>query len=231
MISVHTILIIEDDTAVAKVLSAYLSAAGYALASVDDGEQALDAFRRVRPALVLLDVALPNKDGWTILREIRAMSSCPVIMLTAQSAVSDRVEGLSGGADDYIGKPFDGAEVVARVKAVLRRKPMIDSESVLRCGRFAFDFEARAVYYDNFLVDLIPRDLSLLLFLAQHSGRIFTRETLIEKVWGIDFTGSDRAVDLCVKRIRQTLSALPGEPAPVETLRGLGYRFNADATS
>jgi len=230
---VRKILIVEDDKSIAKVLVAYLTAAGYAPTVIDDGLQALPTFRSLRPSLVLLDVVLPGKDGWTILREIRAESSCPVIMLTALNELDERLDGLNNGADDYIGKPFPGAEVVARVQAVLRRAPMITSDENVAHGSLVFDFRARQVRYGGQPVSLTPRDLSLLLFLAKHPNQTLTRETLIEKVWGVDYVGSDRAVDLSIKRIRQTLTSLepPAEEAPqIVTMRGLGYRFDVNAT-
>lgn len=219
------VLIIEDDPSTSKVLSAYLDAAGYSCELVDNGDRALEVFDRVKPSIVLLDVVLPGKDGWTILKEIRAKSSCPVILLTALNQLEDRLGGFDAGADDYIGKPFQGKEVVARVQAVLRRTPGIISQDTANYGRLRINFVTREVFFDGQAVHLTPRDLSLLIFFARHPNQVFDRETLIQHVWGMDYLGSDRAVDLSIKRIRQSLPHLNEETGQIVTLRGLGYQF------
>ncbi|MEN6351474.1 MAG: response regulator transcription factor [Syntrophomonas sp.] len=221
-----TILIVEDEPAISRVLQAYLSKAGYQVEQAFDGEEALAKFASIQPALVILDIMLPGIDGWGILKHIRDRSSCPVIMLTALGKINQKLDGLNQGADDYITKPFIAEEVVARVNAVLRRPMQLgDGEDVINYGSLKIDFKAHAVYLHGVELSLIPRDLALLLFMACHPNQTLSREQLIEHVWGIDYEGSDRAVDLAVKRIRRTMENWPASEGEVKTLRGLGYQF------
>lgn len=219
------ILVVEDERSISLVVKAYLTKAGYEVETAFQGEQAMASFTEWEPSLVILDVMLPDIDGWTILKWIRERSACPVIMLTALGDPRDRVDGLNGGADDYLTKPFVGEELVARVAAVLRRQPQWETEDVLIAGTLRIDFVAREVRLRGKKVHLTPRDLALLLFLAEHPNRCFSREQLIENVWGIDFEGSDRAVDLAVKRVRQALADWPKEEGEIATLRRMGYQF------
>lgn len=221
-----SILVVEDEDAIALVLAAYLKRAGFRVERAAAGGEALERFAAGDFALVLLDVMLPVMDGWELLKAIREKSSCPVIMLTARDRLQDRLGGLNGGADDYMTKPFVPEEVVARVHAVLRRRPhWTDGESRRYFGNLLLDYASRTVYLNAVEVPLTPRDLSLLLFLAEHPNRIFTREQLIGQLWGIDYEGSDRAVDLSVKRLRQSLSHWSAEDGEIRTLRGTGYQF------
>jgi len=219
------ILIIEDEFAISQVVKAYLEKHQFEVAQCFTGTDALESFEKERPQLVLLDVMLPGKNGWTILRDIREKSDCPVIMLTALGEIDNRLEGFDKGADDYIPKPFIGEEVIARVKAVLKRSRMTQS-SKKSFGSMEIDFEGHAVYLAGQFIDLTPRDLSLLLFLAEHPNKTFTRDQLIEYVWGWEYEGSDRAVDLAVKRLRKALAKWPSEEGEIRTLRGLGYQFH-----
>ncbi len=219
------ILVVEDEYPISQVLKAYLQKVHYEVIQVFDGKLAMDVFRTTSPDLVLLDVMLPNKDGWQILKEIREESNCPVIMLTALGDVSNRLEGLNTGADDYIAKPFVAEEVVARVKAVLRRVYKINP-SVKRFGQLEINFKAHEVKLNQKVISLTPRDLSVLLFLAEHPNQTFTREQLIEHIWGWDYDGSDRAVDLAIKRIRKALKDWPSSDGEIKTLRGLGYQLS-----
>ncbi|HZG73875.1 MAG TPA: response regulator transcription factor [Chondromyces sp.] len=220
------VLIVEDEPAISQVLRAYLHKAGFETEQAFDGQQALDKFYQEPPALVLLDVMLPGRDGWSILKEIRETSSCPVIMLTALGDVNYRLSGLNGGADDYISKPFVGEEVVARVQAVLRRAGGAKEDNgVKKFGSLVIDMNSHTVKINGIEVTLTPRDLSLLIFLAQHPNRTFTREVLIEQVWGMDYDGSDRAVDLSIKRLRKSLQNWPETEGEIKTLRGLGYQL------
>lgn len=219
------ILIIEDDLAISKVLKAYLVHAGYTVEQVFDGDEAVRKFMQWKPSLVLLDVKLPNQDGWFILQTIRESSACPVIMLTALDQVDHRLKGLREGADDYLSKPFVGEEVVARVQAVLRRQSHVVTEDSAIFGQLKINYASREVLLNGWHITLTPRDSDLLLFLTQHPNQSFSREHLISAVWGIDFDGSDRAVDLSVKRIRQTLRDWPKEEGEIATIRGLGYQF------
>ncbi|MBB6637684.1 response regulator transcription factor [Cohnella thailandensis] len=221
-----SILIVEDEDAIARVLAAYLRKAGYAATVVSDGLEALNVFEASDFSLVLLDVMLPGMDGWELLRAIRDKSACPVIMLTARGDIQDRLLGLNDGADDYMTKPFVPDEVVARVRAALRRRPhWTDGESKRHFGNLMVDFASKSVFLNAAEVPLNPRDLSLLLFLAESPNRIFTREQLIEHVWGADYEGSDRAVDLSIKRLRQSLAHWPAEAGEIRTLRGTGYQL------
>lgn len=219
------LLIVEDEASISMVLKAYLTKAGYETEQAYDGEQAIELFERAKPSLVLLDVMLPKKDGWAVLQWIREHSSCPVIMLTALGDLNYRLNGLRSGADDYLIKPFIGEEVVARVQAVLRRPPQLLTEEAAVFGGLKINYAAREVTLHGEPVHLTPRDLALLLFLAGHPNQSFDREHLIRCVWGMDYDGSDRAVDLAVKRIRQSLSRWPRDEGELVTLRGVGYKL------
>lgn len=222
------ILVVEDEQSISMVLKAYLQKAEYEVKQAFDGRQAMVIFEQWKPSLILLDVMLPDTDGWSLLRQIRDKSACPIIMLTALDDIQNRLVGLSGGADDYMGKPFIGEEVVARVQAVLRRQSQVISEDAAIFGSLKVDYQAREVRIGGQSVHLTPRDLDLLLFLTKHPNRSFDREQLIEHIWGFDYDGSDRAVDLSVKRIRQALAAWPAAEGGLITLRGLGYQFHVE---
>jgi DNA-binding response OmpR family regulator len=220
------ILVVEDEVAISRVLKAYLQREGWEVIQAFDGDEAMDKFSKYSPSLVLLDIMLPGKNGWSILQEIRQKSSCPVIMLTALGDVDYRLSGLNQGADDYITKPFVAEEVVARVHAVLRRSSnVLEDKDVKYFGSLKIDFQSYTVYLNGEEMSLTPRDLSLLMFLAEHPNRTFTREQLIEHVWGMDYDGSDRAVDLSIKRIRKALENWPIDEGEIKTIRGLGYQF------
>ncbi|MBS4218864.1 response regulator transcription factor [Bacillus sp. FJAT-49711] len=220
------ILVVEDEYAISQVLKAYLQKVGYEVVQAFDGDEAMDKFHECYPDLVLLDVMLPNKDGWEILKEIRNESNCPVIMITALGDVNYRLEGLNIGADDYISKPFIADEVVARVKAVLRRSQADHDQPVKRFGQLEINLKAHQVMVKGKNITLTPRDLSVLLFLAEYPNQTFTREQLIEHIWGWDYDGSDRAVDLAIKRIRKSLQDWPSSEGEIKTLRGLGYQLS-----
>lgn len=219
------ILIVEDEFAISQVLKAYLMKQNYEVVQCYSGREAIELFKKEVPDLVLLDIMLPGKNGWAILKEIRSLGSCPVIMLTALGDVNYRLEGFGEGADDYITKPFIADEVVARVKAVLRR---ISSEksSTINFGKLHIDLKGHSVRLEGKEIFLTPRDLSVLLFLANKPNQTFTRDQLIEHVWGWDYDGSDRAVDLSIKRLRKALVNWSKDEGEIRTLRGLGYQFN-----
>jgi DNA-binding response OmpR family regulator len=220
------ILVVEDEYAISQVLKAYLQKVDYEVVQAYDGDEAIEKFHEYYPDLVLLDVMLPNKDGWEILKEIRKESNCPVIMLTALGDVNYRLEGLNSGADDYISKPFVADEVVARVKAVLRRSQADSDNPVKRFGGLEVNLKAHEVTVNGKAISLTPRDLSVLLFLAEYPNQTFTRDQLIEQIWGWDYDGSDRAVDLAIKRIRKALKDWPSSEGEIKTLRGLGYQLS-----
>lgn len=218
------VLIVEDDFAISEVLKAYLKKAGFLVSQAYDGIEGMKQFNAISPDLIILDVMLPYKNGWDVLKDIRTASMVPVIMLTALGDIDDKLTGLNGGADDYIEKPFEAEEVLARIQAVLRRSGVTDTNQVT-FGQLSIDFKAHQVKLNHQAVVLTPRDLTVLFFLAEHPNQTFTRDQLIEAVWGYDYEGSDRAVDLAIKRIRQTLSAWPKAEGEIKTLRGLGYQL------
>lgn len=218
------ILIIEDEFPISEVLKAYFHKEKFEVVQCFHGNQAIDLFQSSKPDVVLLDVMLPGCDGWSILQELRSLSNCPVIMLTALGDVKFRLDAFGEGADDYIPKPFHGDEVVARVKAVLKRVRANATDEV-SYGSLKINFTGHFVYIDDKLIEFTPRDLSLLLFLAKHPNQTFTREQLLEHVWGWEYEGSDRAVDLSIKRIRKGLTGWLEVDGEIRTLRGVGYQF------
>lgn len=225
--AVETILIIEDEETISRVLAAYFKKEGYHIIQAYDGEEGIQRFQDLSPSLVILDIMLPKRNGKEILTSIRQTSDCPVIMLTALGEVDDRLNGLNNGADDYITKPFIGEEVVARAKAVLRRYHQDDrANETKQFGSLVVNEQAHTVTLNGIALSLTPRDLALLLFFAKHPNQTFTREQLLDQVWGIDYTGSDRAVDLAVKRLRKVLSYWPSDEGEIKTIRGLGYQLS-----
>jgi DNA-binding response OmpR family regulator len=223
----EVILVVEDELSISRVLKAYLEKAGYRVEQAFTGREALNKAQMLKPALILLDVMLPDHDGWFLLEEIRRHSQCPVIMLTALGQTDHKLKGLDLGADDYITKPFVGEEVVARVRTVLRRSSGAQNQGQRSFGSLKVNFMAHSVHLGDEELHFTPRDLALLLFLAKHPNQTFTRNHLLDQVWSMDYDGSDRAVDLAVKRIRKTLEAWPAEEGEIRTLRGLGYQFCA----
>lgn len=220
------VLVVEDEVAINQVLKVYLQKEGYQVVQAFDGYEAIRLYQQELPALVLLDVMLPETNGWKILEAIRMKGSCPVIMLTALDEITYRLNGLKGGADDYITKPFIADEVVARVQAVLRRSGnKTIPDGVKRFGQLTVNWQSHSVSLYGVTIPLSPRDLALFLFIAQHPNQTFTREQLLDRVWGMDYDGSDRAVDLAVKRIRKALGEWSIHEGEIKTLRGLGYQF------
>ncbi|MBO2536350.1 MULTISPECIES: response regulator transcription factor [Rummeliibacillus] len=219
------VLIVEDEFAISQVLKAYLQKVHFQTEQAFTGTEAIEKFHACSPNIVLLDVMLPGKNGWQILKEIRQESNCPVIMLTALGDVNYRLEGLNEGADDYIAKPFVAEEVVARVKAVLRRTQG-DTGPKRQFGSLEINLQSHQVMIDGHEIDLTPRDLSVLMFLAEHPNHTFSRDQLIDQVWGWEYDGSDRAVDLAIKRLRKALKDWPATEGEIKTLRGLGYQLS-----
>jgi DNA-binding response OmpR family regulator len=222
----RTVLVVEDEAEIADVVRQYLERDGYRVAVCGDGAQALAEFGRLRPDLVLLDLMLPGADGYEVCRRIRAQGSTPVIMLTARDEEHDKLVGLVLGADDYITKPFSPREVVARVRAVLRRSRNGDvTVPVVRVHDLEIDAERHTVRRSGEGVSLTPTEFKLLLTLASSPGRAFTRLQLIDQVQGYAFEGYERTVDAHVKNLRQKLEADPRHPRYVLTVHGVGYRF------
>ena len=224
----NTILVIDDDRNILAIIELYLKKAGFAVASCTTGYEAMQMFRSTKPTLVVLDVMLPGQDGWSILHEIRQESTTPVIMLTAKGDTGERVRGLELGADDYIAQPFDSNELVARIKAVLRRfAPATETERSITLPDLVISLENYSVILDGEQLEMPPKEIELLYFLASHSGRVFTREQLLEQVWGFDFFGDSRTVDVHVKRIREKLGER--EAWQLKTVWGVGYKFDVKA--
>ncbi|EOR23912.1 response regulator transcription factor [Niallia alba] len=220
------ILIVEDELAISMVLGAYIENAGYDVDYAYNGEEALQKLEEETPALILLDIMMPYVDGWSVLSFIRKKSACPVIMLTALSDTEQKLKGFENGADDYITKPFIGEEVIARVQAVLRRSPTYqEDERVKYYGDLKINYVSHQVFLNGIEVPFTPRDLSVFLFLASNPNQTFTRDQLLDHVWGSDYDGSDRAVDLAIKRIRKLLNGWDPKDGEIKTLRGLGYQF------
>ena len=220
------ILICDDQRIIHETLGAYLSNEGFDTVSAYDGEQAVDLFDKKKPDLVILDIMMPKKNGMDVCREIRSKSRTPVIMLTAKSEEIDRVLGLELGADDYIIKPFSSREVVARVKAVLRRYVSQQEEpnEVIRYGGLEININNYDVRLDGERLPLTPKEVEIFQLLASHPGKVYSREKILSLVWGYDYFGDTRAVDTQIKRIRQKL---PQEEIgwAIKTVYGVGYRF------
>ncbi|MBQ9872536.1 MAG: response regulator transcription factor [Eubacterium sp.] len=225
------VLIVDDDENIAELISLYLIKECYETEIVHDGEAALKAFEAFRPNIIILDLMLPGIDGYQVCREIRRTSQCPIIMLSAKGEVFDKVLGLELGADDYMIKPFDSKELVARVKAILRRnvtQPMSGSEP--RNGEFveypdlSINLTNYAVTYKGKHIDMPPKELELLYFLAKSPNQVFTREQLLDRIWGYEYMGDTRTVDVHIKRIREKIP--DGEHWAVATVWGVGYKFD-----
>ena len=219
------ILLIDDEPSIHNVVTAYLKAEGYEYLSAMDGPSGLSAARTFKPDIIILDVMLPGMDGIELLTNLRRDSNVYVIMLTARSEETDKIVGLSVGADDYLTKPFSPRELIARIKSALRRiqstNDPSDAASKLVFPHIRIDPSARRVWVEERLVDLTAVEFDLLIALAQHHGMVLSREQLLEKVWGYDYFGDTRVVDVHIGHIRQKL----GEDRYIETIRGVGYRF------
>ena len=224
-----SILIVEDDHNISELLRLYLEKEGFEVCEAARGDEGLAAFKRQPPALVLLDVMLPGVDGLEVLREIRKGSKTPVIMLTAKDETFDKVLGLELGADDYITKPFENKELVARVKAVLRRsaaeQPQEDVDDMLTFPQLTVSLARYEVTYEGKPVEMPPKELEVLYFLASHQNRVFTREQLLEQVWGFDFFGDSRTVDVHIKRLREKLPDSEQYGWQIRTVWSVGYKF------
>ncbi|MBQ7655526.1 MAG: response regulator transcription factor [Clostridia bacterium] len=222
----QTILVVDDDPNIAQLVKLYLEKEGYEVNVETRGDDAVAAFQKNPPSLMLLDIMLPGMDGWQVCRAIRQTSSIPIIMLSAKDETFDKVLGLELGADDYITKPFEGKELVARVKAVLRRAgPSETEKDILSFPGLSISLEKYEVYYQGKLLDMPPKELEVLYFLASHQNRVFTREQLLEQVWGFDFFGDSRTVDVHIKRLREKLQDSETLGWQIRTVWGVGYKF------
>ncbi len=222
------ILIVDDDTNICELLRLYIEKEGFETAIANDGKAAVHMFDSVNPDLILLDIMLPELDGWQVCREIRKKSQCPIIMLTAKGEVFDKVLGLELGADDYVVKPFETKEVIARINAVLRRTGKKDTPEIqevsyenLSINLTNYELKVRGVP-----VDTPPKEMELIYHLASNPNRVFTRDQLLDEVWGFDYYGDSRTVDVHVKRLREKLEGVSDKWA-LKTVWGVGYKFES----
>ena len=232
------ILVVDDEVSLQETLAYNLKKQGYEVQTTGDGTQALDLAREMDPDLIILDVMLPGLDGFEICRILRREMSTPVLMLTARDDEIDRVVGLEVGADDYMAKPFSMRELVARVKAMLRRVRLIREEvdqagggetrpksEILEYGNLRIDMTRREITVDGDVIPFKPKEYELLTFFAQHQGQVLSREFILERVWGWDFIGDSRTVDVHVRWLREKIEQDPANPRRIITVRGAGYRF------
>ncbi len=218
------ILIVDDDQKILQILSLYLRNKGFSVLTCENGTDALNLLRAKSPQLVLLDIMLPGMDGYEVLQKIRQESDIPIIMLTAKGDTTDRIQGLDCGADDYVVKPFDLKELLARIRAVLRRaSPQEEEQKDISVGNIEISAQNYCVCVDGRRVEMPPKEIELLYFLASHPNRVFTREQLLDSVWGFEFCGDSRTVDVHIKRIRDRL----GESRfwQIRTIWSVGYKF------
>lgn len=228
------ILVVEDEPVLQETLAYNLTRQGYSVETAGDGLAALEASRRIHPDLILLDVMLPKLDGFEVCRTLRQEMNVPILILTARDEEIDRVIGLELGADDYVTKPFSMRELMARVKAQLRRNRLIQddqaerpagAQEALTFGNLVLDLTRHEVLLDNKPVQLKPKEFDLLLFLARHRGQALSRELILERVWGWEFGGNSRTVDVHISWLREKLEPDPAHPTRILTVRGAGYRF------
>jgi DNA-binding response OmpR family regulator len=228
MVAKQKVLIVDDDNNIAELISLYLTKECYDTKIVNDGEEALTAFEQYAPNLILLDLMLPGIDGYQVCREIRTKSSVPIIMLSAKGEIFDKVLGLELGADDYILKPFDSKELVARVKAVLRRYQPVKAETSPDIKSVSYpgltvNLSNYSVVYNGHTIDMPPKELELLYFLAASPNQVFTREQLLDNIWGYEYIGDTRTVDVHVKRLREKIK--DHDTWSIATVWGIGYKF------
>jgi len=225
--SQNRVLIVDDDSHITELIKLYVEKEGYEGIVAHNGRLALDAFKSYTPAIVILDVMMPEMDGWQVCREIRKFSNTPIIMLTAKGDTFDKVLGLELGADDYMVKPFEAKELIARIKAVLRRTEAVPDKKADK----EISYENIDINLSNYelkikgeLIDIPPKEMELLYFLASNPNRVFTREQLLEEVWGFDYYGDSRTVDVHIKRLREKLENVEGNWS-LKTVWGVGYKF------
>ena len=224
------ILIVEDEESVLDPLELLLSKEGFTIETARDGREALEKFAKTNPDLILLDLMLPEVSGTEVCRQIRAKSQVPIIMLTAKDTEVDKVVGLELGADDYVVKPYSKAELVARIKAVLRRNnadAFVNQGGSISAGPVVIDVERHQVSINGENISLPLKEFELLEFLVRNSGRVLTRTQLIDRVWGSDYFGDTKTLDVHVKRLRAKIEKDPANPVYIQTIRGLGYKFES----
>src|SRR3989475_10781171 len=220
------VLVVDDEAHIVELARIYLMREGYEVEGVGDGSQALARFGQIKPDLVVLDIMLPGADGLAICKEIRKLSQVPIIMLTARDEVTDKVVGLEVGADDYLTKPFHPQELVARAKALLRRaRTEAGQPKLVRAGKLEVDIERHEVRFGNERLQLRPKEFDLLTLLARHPGRVFQRSELLDLVWGYDFPGYTRTVDVHVHQVREKLTSSKVADPTIQTVSGVDYRL------
>lgn len=225
----NKILVVDDDLNICELLKLYLENEGYTAFVANDGQAAVDTFAAKNPDLVLLDIMLPKMDGWQVCREIRKTSSVPIIMLTAKGETFDKVLGLELGADDYVTKPFDAKEVMARIKAVLRRSKgesgtAAQEKKTVSYDKLEINIENYEMKVNGIVVDTPPKELELIYHFASNPNRVYTRDQLLDEVWGFDYYGDSRTVDVHVKRLREKLEGV-SDKWSLKTVWGVGYKF------
>lgn len=224
--SAGKILVVDDDQNICELLRLYIEKENFEVAVANDGRRALELFDSFSPDLILLDIMLPELDGWQVCREIRKKSQCPIIMLTAKGEVFDKVLGLELGADDYVVKPFETKEVVARIKAVLRRmgKNAADTVKEVKYDKLSINLTNYELKVNGVQIDTPPKEMELIYHLASNPNRVFTRDQLLDEVWGFDYFGDSRTVDVHIKRLREKLEGVSDQWS-LKTVWGVGYKF------
>ena len=226
--SLEKIMVADDDQNICELLRLYMEKEGFEVVMAHDGEEAVAKFESEKPSLILLDIMMPKLDGWQVCRQIRQKSDCPIIMLTAKGETFDKVLGLELGADDYVVKPFDTKEIVARIKAVLRRSsPAGTAEGEVKevsYDKLTVNMTRYELKVDGKVVDAPPKELELLFHLASHPNRVFTRDQLLDEVWGFEYYGDSRTVDVHIKRLREKLEGVSDQWS-LKTVWGVGYKF------
>ncbi|EAX47354.1 two component transcriptional regulator, winged helix family [Thermosinus carboxydivorans Nor1] len=227
--SKNSVLIVDDDVKIAALLKAYFEKDGFITYIAHDGYQALDKIREQKPDIVVLDLMLPGIDGWEVCRRARKIGDIPILMLTARDEEADRLIGLEMGADDYVTKPFSAREVVARVRAILRRSHKIAAQpEPIKVGNLLIDAERHVIIKDDEILDMTPTEFKILQLLATNKGRVFSRLQLIEQVQGYASEGYERTIDVHIKNIRRKIENNPKEPKYIITVYGVGYKFAGD---
>ncbi len=228
----NVVLIVDDEKNICELIRLYVEKEGFSALTANDGDEAIRVFKEKKPDIVLLDIMLPKKDGWQVCREIRSMSNTPIIMLTAKGELFDKVLGLELGADDYVVKPFETKELVARIKAVLRRsaQPLAGADNradELKFEGLTINRETYEVILDGLSIEMPPKEFELLYFLASNANKVFTRDQLLNEIWGYEFFGDSRTIDVHVKRLREKIDPENDENRMwhLKTIWGVGYKF------
>ena len=227
--SKEKILVVDDDVNICELLRLYIERDDYHVVIANDGEQAVEIFNREQPDLVLLDIMLPKMDGWQVCKEIRKTSNRPIIMLTAKGELFDKILGLELGADDYIIKPFEAKEVIARIHAVLRRTSTNEEKEKVKeinWDKLSINLTNYELRVDGKYIDTPPKEMELLYYLASNPNKVFTRDQLLDKVWGFDYYGDSRTVDVHIKRLREKINGVSDQWS-LKTVWGVGYKFDA----